>query len=59
MSKDSRVGKTEIVAIASAFAFPMAKSTSRKLALERIWSLHHASSSMDAKSRAMKGKSAA
>ncbi len=59
LEKDSRLARPEIVAVASAFAFRMAKSTTRKEALERIWSIHQASATMDSKSRAMKGKSAA
>lgn len=59
LSADERIGKDELVAIASRFAFRMAKSTSRKVALERIWKMHNASETFAAKSRATKGKSAA
>jgi hypothetical protein len=59
LSNDERLTKEEIVEIANDFAFKMAKSTSRKTALERIWKMHNASETFAAKSRAMKGKSAA
>ena len=59
LSTDDRLSKDDIVEIASKFAFKMAKSTSKKTALERIWKMHNASETFAAKSRAMKGKSAA
>ncbi len=59
LSVDDRLSKDDIVAIANRFAFKMAKSTSKRTALERIWKMHNASETFAAKSRAMKGKSAA
>lgn len=59
LSSDKRLSKDDIVAIASRFAFTMSKSTTKQLALERINKMHCASESFAAKSRAMKGKSAA
>lgn len=59
LSNDERLSKDEVVEIASRFAFKMAKSTSKKSALEKIWKIHNASETFAAKSRAMKGKSAA
>lgn len=59
LSVDERLSKDDVVAIANGFAFKMAKSTSKKLALERIWKMHNASEAFAAKSRASKGKSAA
>lgn len=59
LSNDERLSKDDIVEIASRFAFKMAKSTSKKTALEKIWKIHNASETFAAKSRAMKGKSAA
>lgn len=59
LAGDKRLNKDDIVEIASRFAFPMSKSTTKQLALERINKLHSASESFAAKSRAMKGKSAA
>ncbi len=59
LSNDERLNKDDVVEIASRFAFKMAKSTSKKTALEKIWKIHNASETFAAKSRAMKGKSAA
>lgn len=59
LSSDERLSKDDVVEIASKFAFKMAKSTSKKIALERIWKMHNASETFAAKSRATKGKSAA
>lgn len=59
LSHDERLSKDDVVEIASRFAFKMAKSTSKKTALEKIWKIHNASETFAAKSRAMKGKSAA
>lgn len=59
LKADDRLNKAALVEIASAFAYPMAKSTSGKLALERIWKQHAASETAAAKSRAMRGRSAA
>jgi len=59
LSSDERVTKDDVVEIANQFAFKMARSTSKKTALDRIWKMHNASETFAAKSRAMKGKSAA
>lgn len=59
LSDDERLNKDDVVEIASRFAFRMAKSTSKKTALERIWKMHSASETFAAKSRTMRGKSAA
>lgn len=59
LSTDERLNKDDVVQIASKFAFKMAKSTSKKVALERIWKMHNASEAFAAKSRSTKGKSAA
>lgn len=59
LSTDPRLNKDDIVSIASGFAFKLARSTSKVAALEKIWKMHNASETFAAKSRAMKGKSAA
>ncbi len=59
LTSDERLSKDDVVEVASRFAFKMGKSTSKKVALERIWKMHNASETFAAKSRAMKGKSAA
>jgi hypothetical protein len=56
---DPRVSKDDVVEIASTFAFKMSRSTSKKVALERIWKMHDASQAYVAKAKATKGKSAA
>lgn len=55
---DPRLSKDAIVDIASGFAYQMAKSTSKKIALERIWKVHDASQAYADKAKAMKGRSA-
>lgn len=55
---DPRLSKDDIVEIASRFAYQMAKSTSKKTALERIWKVHDASQAYADKAMAMKGRSA-
>ena len=59
LKSDSNMKQPEVVEVASKVAFKMAKKTSRKLALERIWEQHQVSESTGAKIRASNGKSAA
>lgn len=59
LKSDKKLLRDDVVCIASRFAFPMAKSTSRKVALERIWRQHMASETAGAKTRSMHGRSAA
>jgi hypothetical protein len=59
LEADKRLTKSDIVDIASRFAFRMAKSTPKKEALAKIWKQHDTSETSAVKSRAMDGKSAA
>jgi hypothetical protein len=59
LKADKAMKREDVVAIASRFAYPMAASTTRKLALERIWRQHEASETTGAKILAVGGRSAA
>lgn len=59
LKADKAMRQPEIAAIASAVAFPMAKSTKRQIALERIVKQHENSLTLGAKIDAQRGKSAA
>lgn len=59
LKNDKSMKREQIVQIASEIAFPMSKSTSKKVALEKIWNQFDASRTMGAKIRAQEGKSAA
>ncbi len=55
LKSDPDMKRPNVVAIASKVAFHMAKSTTKKLALKRIWDMHEAALTMDAKMRAVGG----
>jgi hypothetical protein len=59
LEKDRAMTQPRVVEIASAFAFKLAKSTTRKDALRRIKSQHETSAITGAKIRANDGRSAA
>ena len=59
LKADKTMRQPDIAVIASAVAFPMAKSTKRQIALERIIKQHENSLTLGAKIDAQRGKSAA
>ncbi|MBI1186395.1 MAG: hypothetical protein GC206_03560 [Alphaproteobacteria bacterium] len=59
LQRDKSLAREHIVEIASRFAFKMAKGTSKRAALDRIWKMHDASQAFSEKARSMGGKSAA
>lgn len=56
---DPAMGQAEVVALASRFVAPMAPSTSKKRALERIVGRHESLITFQLKRRAVGGRSAA
>jgi hypothetical protein len=59
LETDKNVRQPEAVAIGSEFVAPMAASTARAAALERIWKRHKSLMSFKLKQRAVGGRSAA
>lgn len=59
LKSDAAIKQPEMVEIASAVAFKMAKGTSKTKALTRIWEQHETSEATGAKIRASDGRSAA
>lgn len=59
LKTDRAMKKDDVVDIASSFAFPISKSTTKKKALQHIWQQFETSQMMAAKVRAQAGKSAA
>lgn len=59
LEADRTMSREDVVQIASSVAFKMAKSTTRKAALARIWEQHEVSESTGAKIRSNDGRSAA
>lgn len=59
LKQNRAMRRPEVVRIANQFAFPMAKTTTKRAALERIWDQHEAVRIARAKSCAQEGKSAA